>query len=177
MLASLAAIALLTTVTVPDLNGKPVQVFPSPAKHGLVVFFVVTGCPIANSYVPEMNRIAKEYGPQGFDFQFAYVDSLFSPESLKRHHRDYKVNISPLNDSGRTLVRMAGATRTPESAVFTPEGKLLYDGRIDDLYASLGRKRPKPTVRDLRRTLDAIAKGKPVPVKHTEVVGCVMPMD
>jgi hypothetical protein len=72
---------------------------------------------------------------------------------------------------------MAGATRTPESAVFTPEGKLLYDGRIDDLYASLGRKRPKPTVRDLRRTLDAIAKGKPVPVKHTEVVGCVMPMD
>lgn len=162
---------------VPDLQGKQVQVFPAKAKEGVVVFFVITGCPIANGYVPEMNRIAKEYGPKGFDFRLAYVDSFYSPQSLRRHYADYKYSFPALNDSGRALVRLAQATRTPEASVFSPSGTLLYSGRIDDLYVDLGRKRSKPTVRDLRRSLDAILAGKPVPVKRTTVVGCVMPVD
>ena len=177
MTAALLSVALAVSVSVPDLGGKPVQVLPSPAKRGVVVFFVVTGCPIANGYVPEMNRIAKAYEPKGWKFNVVYVDSFYSPEGLRKHYKEFGYIFPALNDSSRTLVKLAGATKTPEAAVFSSSGTLLYDGRIDDRYYALGKQRPQAQVHDLRNALDAIQAGKPVPHRHTEVIGCYMPMD
>ena len=39
--------------------------------------------------------------------------------------------------------------------MFDAKGRLVYRGRIDNLYAGFGKKRFKPTKRDLRDTLDA----------------------
>jgi hypothetical protein len=177
MLTALAMLAVSPEIRVPDLDGRVVQVLPSKARYGVVVFFVITACPIANAYVPEMNRIADTYGPKGFDVRLAYVDSLYSEQSLRKHHKEFGYSFPAVKDASRALTRLAGATKTPEAAVFSPGGELLYDGRIDNLYYALGRKRPKATVQDLRRSLQAILAGKPVPQKHTEVVGCFMPVD
>ena len=75
------------------------------------------------------------------------------------------------------LARVAGATITPEAAVFAHgagEPTLVYRGRIDDRYVDLGRARPAPTVRDLDDVLDAIGAGVPVRFRSTEAVGCVI---
>lgn len=80
-----------------------------------------------------------------------------------------------LVDAEHKLVSAAGITRTPEVAVFTPDGKLAYRGRIDDRYAGFGKKRPEPTQRDLRDALTAIIAGKKVPTPRTEAVGCSVP--
>lgn len=177
MIAALVGMAFTANVRVPDLAGKPVQVLPSSAKRGVVAFFVVTGCPIANSYVPEMNRIAKAYGPKGWQFDVVYVDSLYSPGSLLKHYKDFGYVFPALFDSSRVLAKLAKATKTPEAAVFSSNGTLLYDGRIDDRYYELGKQRPQPRVHDLRDALDAIQAGKPVPHPRTEVIGCYMPID
>jgi hypothetical protein len=177
MLVAFASLLVPADVKIPDLAGKPVQVLPSRAKHGLVAFFVITGCPIANAYAPEMSRIAKEFGPKGWDFRLVYVDSFTSSQALVKHHQDFKYSFPGIFDSSRQLVKMAGATKTPEAAVFAKDGTLLYDGRIDDRYYALGKQRPEARVRDLRNALTAVTAGKPVAKKRTEVVGCFMPMD
>jgi hypothetical protein len=50
----------------------------------------------------------------------------------------------------------------------------LYRGRIDDRYIDLGRDRLAPTQRDLENALTAAIAGKPIAVKETQAVGCIM---
>ena len=56
--------------------------------------------------------------------------------------------------------------------MFDAKGRLVYRGRIDNLYADFGKKRFKPTKRDLRDTLDALLAGKRLAKRTTEAVGC-----
>jgi hypothetical protein len=65
-----------------------------------------------------------------------------------------------------------GATVTPEVAVMERGGKVVYLGRIDDLYVDLGKRRAAPTRRYLRDALDAVLNGKPVAVAKIDPVGC-----
>ena len=75
-------------------------------------------------------------------------------------------------DHDHKLTRLADAQVTPEAAVFDDKGRLVYRGRIDNLYADFGKKRAKPTRRDLRDTLDALLAGKALAKRTTKAVGC-----
>ena len=60
----------------------------------------------------------------------------------------------------------------PEVAVLSPKGDLLYRGRIDDLYADFGKRRTRPTSRELKDALETVLAGKPITVTRTEAIGC-----
>jgi hypothetical protein len=76
-----------------------------------------------------------------------------------------------LRDPDHALVKAAGATITPEAAVFAG-GHVVYRGRIDDRYVDLGLERPAATKRDLADALTAVMSGKPVHPPTTQAVGC-----
>jgi hypothetical protein len=63
----------------------------------------------------------------------------------------------------------------PEVAVLGPDGKVLYRGRIDDLYVTYGKRRPAPTQHDLRDALDALLAGKAIAAPTAKVIGCYLP--
>ena len=63
---------------------------------------------------------------------------------------------------------------TPEAAVLSPSGQLLYLGRIDNLLEDFGKQRTRVSEFDLRDTLDAIVSGKPVPHARTKALGCAI---
>ena len=69
-------------------------------------------------------------------------------------------------------MKRTGATVTPEAVVLDAGGKTVYQGRIDDRYAQLGKKRPEPKVLDLEAALAEFVSGKPVTVAKTNAVGC-----
>lgn len=176
MVAAIVVLALAQKVMAQDLSGKEIQVLPAPGSKGVVAFFVLSGCPNAQAFAPEMNRIAKEYGPKGWKFYLAYADSLYSPAALSKSAKEFGYTF-PVIYGGGPLRGRAGATMSPEAAVFSPAGDRLYNGRIDDRFYALGKQRLEPRVRDLRLTLEAIDAGKPVPRAHTDVVGCYLPTD
>jgi hypothetical protein len=64
---------------------------------------------------------------------------------------------------------------SPEAALLTPSGEIVYRGRIDDRVADFGKRRVQPTRRDLRLALDAFLKGKPIPARRTKAIGCYIP--
>src|SRR5215469_7520611 len=102
------------------------------AAKAVVVFFTTTDCPIANSYVPEMNRIHDAYAPRGVAF-FAVQTDLTIPEpDVVKYAHDFQYAYPLLIDREQLLVRRASATTTPQVAVFDSNGTLLYLGRIDD---------------------------------------------
>jgi hypothetical protein len=77
-----------------------------------------------------------------------------------------------LRDPRHDLVKAAGATMTPEAAVFDPHGRLLYHGRIDDRYLRLGLERPAATRHDLDEALTDIVAGRAPRQTDAPAVGC-----
>jgi hypothetical protein len=140
----------------------------------VVLFFTTTDCPIANSYVPEMNRIHEAYASRGVLFYAVQTDLTIPEGDVVNYARDFGYGYPLLLDQKQLLVRFAAATITPQVAILAPDGKLLYLGRIDNRVADFGKQRLTPTVLDLRDSLDAVLAGKPVPHATAKSVGCAI---
>jgi len=141
----------------------------------VALVFLVPDCPIANSYAPELNRLLADYEPRGVRLFLIQVDPDLSPERAREHARDYQLRAPVVLDVRHDWARQTGATMTPEVAVLSPAGELLYRGRIDDRYVRLGQRRAQITSHDLRDALDAILEGRPVVTTRTIAVGCPLP--
>ncbi|HTM50851.1 MAG TPA: redoxin family protein [Bryobacteraceae bacterium] len=176
LLISVCASALLgASVTVRDVQGvdrSPLQ----PKEKASVLFFVTSDCPISNSYAPEIQRICSEYSPRGVACNLIYVDPDLTPADVRKHTAEFGYKGMPaILDSAQQLVRAAGATTTPEAALIGRSGQVLYRGRIDNLYAALGKRRPAATEKDLRKALDETLAGRPVSTPKTKAIGCYIP--
>lgn len=137
-----------------------------------VLIFVSIDCPVSNRYAPEIKRLHDEFTPRGVRFRLVYPNPLDDDAAVTRHLRDFGYPPIAERDRDRALVKMAGATITPEAAVFDESRRLVYRGRIDDRFVELGRERPQATRRDLRNALTAALAGKPVDPSQTQAVGC-----
>jgi len=140
----------------------------------ILLFFVTTDCPVANSYVPEMNRIAATYAARGVRVFAVQSDTTIQDADVARYAQDYHYGFPLLLDPTQVLVRLANAIITPQAAVLSPEGKVLYLGRIDDRVADFGKQRFQATRQDLREALDEVLAGKPVAHPLTKSIGCAI---
>ena len=145
------------------------------AAKAAVVFFVTVDCPIGNSYVPEMNRIRESYASRGVVTWAVQADPSVPEAQVVKYAADFRYTFPVLLDPAQVLVRQAGATITPQVAIFSPAGKLLYLGRIDNRVADFGVSRQKATVPDLRNALDQVLAGRPVSPERTKSIGCSIP--
>jgi hypothetical protein len=157
-----------------DLNGQSIDIF-SPARRATVLVFITNDCPISNAYAPEIHRLCDQYMRQNIAFYLVYADPSLSPDDARRHYAEYGYRCPALLDRNHELAQRAGATVTPEAAVFIPDGTLIYRGRIDNLYVDLGKPRYAATTHDLRDTLEAIVQNRPVQRTFTAAVGCHIP--
>ena len=141
----------------------------------LVFIFVSNECPIANRYAPEIERLHRHYASNQLAFILVHSDPSETKAAIDKHTRDFGYTCAVLRDADQQLARKAGVKVTPEAAVFLPNGKRVYRGRIDNRYAAFGKARPEPTERDLQAALDAILSGKPVRKAETRAIGCYIP--
>jgi len=153
-----------------DIPRRPLQ--PLKEKSGTVLLFYWHDCPVCNSYAPEIARMCNSY--TNFSFFIVQVDAELTKATAKKHASEYNLKASVLLDPDHRLVRWAKASVTPEAFIIGKDGKILYQGRIDDLYAGIGKKRSAATQHDLREALEAISLKQPVRTKKTKAVGCLI---
>lgn len=137
-----------------------------------VYVFTTIDCPIANRYAPEIQRLAAKY-QQFARFVLVYPVPSDTPELISAHQKKFAYVLESVRDTDKKLVTLTGVTMSPEVAVMKGQ-QLLYRGRIDDRYIELGKERASPTRRDLEAALDAITTGRPVAVKQTRAIGCIL---
>jgi len=154
-----------------DVTGTLQRPLEAGDKAGSVLIFYWQDCPICNSYAPEINRICKAY--TNFAFYIVQVDADLTPAAARKHAKDFALLPPVLLDGDHRLVKLAGATTTPEAVVFGKNKDVFYRGRIDNLYPSLDRRRADATEHDLRDALDAIAAGKTVKAQPP-AMGCAI---
>ncbi|MGB7729162.1 MAG: hypothetical protein WBL50_14105 [Candidatus Acidiferrum sp.] len=156
--------------TAEHLDGTPADPFSSALGKPVVLLFVRVDCPISNRYAPLINRISSEYAAK-VAFWLIYPERSATAKKIRQHERDYGYQLPALRDPYHTLAAEAQVQITPEAAVFDANHRLLYHGRIDDLYQDFGRARPAATTHELDDAIQAALTGKKPPAT-APAVGC-----
>lgn len=144
-----------------------------PAGVANVLFFVSTDCPVSNAYSPEIQRICAAYAGKGVGCSLIYEDLGVTASDVRKHLDDHRyVQMPAAIDGDGALAGRLRASLTPEAVVVDRGGAIRYRGRIDNLYAALGRPRQAATSHDLQNALDAIVAGRTVATSETQAVGC-----
>ena len=158
-----------------DLAGKPARPLDLTAGTiATVLVFTAVDCPISDRYAPALQRLRDDYASRGVRFWLVYPNAGDVPAAVRAHADAFSYAMPVALDPGGVLADRAGATVTPEVAVFDRAGSLAYRGRIDDRYLDFGVDRPVPTTHDLADALAAVTAGRPVPVPRTRAVGCAI---
>jgi len=143
-------------------------------KTAIVVVFTTTDCPLSNNEVPEMNRTRRDYESRGVAFYAVQADTTIAEADVLQHTKEYQFSFPVLFDPQQILAKMTGATTIPSAAVLTPQGTVLYLGRVDNLVEDFNVRRQEATKFDLREALDAVLTGKPVAHPRTKTFGCAI---
>ncbi|MEI9814805.1 MAG: redoxin domain-containing protein [Acidobacteriota bacterium] len=143
-----------------------------PGKKAVVLFFIMTDCPLSNGYVPELNRIRADYEKQGVAVYAVHADPTIGDAAVRKHADEFGYTFPVLLDPKLTLAHVTGATTVPEVAVFSAAGELRYLGRIDNRMEDITRRRTVATQHELRDALDAMIAGGVPKLTRTRAVGC-----
>lgn len=146
------------------------------AGHVAVIIWIGVDCPISNAYAPEINRLCKHYEGKA-TFYLIHDDSDITVDVAKKHTKDFGFTCPVLIDRHHVFSKLLDAGVTPECAVIAPGGKMVYRGRISDLYYGLGQRRFKATTHELADAMDDVLAGRDVKVVRTKVVGCTIDQD
>lgn len=157
-----------------DVSGTTVSI-PSKTAKANVLIFVGVDCPIANRMAPEIARIAKDYEKKKVKLTLVYGDPEVTTKDIQAHLKEYDLPKSAVIDKDKALKKATGATVTPQAVVLDKLGKIVYLGRINDLYEGHANTKKAPKKHDLRNALDDVLAGKPVRTPFTEAIGCFLP--
>ncbi len=173
------------SVTVLDSSGGIHALQPKSSEAARVFVFFTGDCPIAQSYMPTLNRFALGWNapPSKTATELAttgkvtltaiWADATTRPADVAKFCKDYDLKFPVMLDRDGELGRRFRPTHVPEAFVLDSEGRVVYRGRIDDTYPDLGQRRQHPTTNDLADAVAALLAGKPIAQARTEPVGCV----
>ena len=164
-------------VEVRDVRGVDGRAIPLvPPKGGATaVVFYSTECPISNEYSPTLKAIADWRPSDNFRMVGICVDPDLSTLDVTKHAREFGLKFPIAQDRDGSIVARFGVKVTPEAVVLDDSGKVRYRGRIDDTYASRGKRKANPSTTDLKDAIAAVMAGKNLAVDHAEAVGCPIP--
>jgi hypothetical protein len=154
-----------------DLSGKSVDPFRASSGKIVVLVFVRRDCPISGRYAPTIQHLSAEH-QSDTRFNLVFPDKSESAGDAAKYLREFHYSIPALLDPGHVLVKRAHAHFTPEAAVFSRKGEIVYHGRIDNLYVAFGRARQSATTHELEDAINAARTGHLPLATEVAGVGC-----
>jgi peroxiredoxin len=156
-----------------DTTGQSRSLDEFKHKKALVIVFIGTQCPIANSYTPTLIELHEHYAKIGIQLLAINSNKQDSLEDVRVHARERKLPFPVLKDSAYKAADTLGARRTPEAFLLDSKRIIRYRGRIDNQYGYTYR-RSAPSRTELRDAIEELLAGKPISVTKTEVQGCII---
>jgi len=166
----------------PGVDGRSYRLADFADADILVIVFTCNHCPTAQAYEGRIKKLTADYKNKGVALiaispndpravrldELGYSDMGDSFEEMKIRAKNMGYNFPYLYDGDEQRVSRAyGPTRTPHIFVFDKHRKLRYVGRIDD------SEKPKLVKsHDVRNAIEALLKGRKVPVETTRTIGC-----
>ncbi len=163
----------LEHLSLEDLQGSSQS---SKQWHGktVVLFFVGLECPVANAYAPEVMAQKNTSKDEKLLWLGVHSEPGVTKEAATKHAAEYKLTMPILLDGEQKLAAAVGAQKLGQVVVLQ-NLQVVYRGRIDDRFATNGKRRDEPSTHELRDVLAALAENKSVPVAETTAYGCPIP--
>lgn len=156
-----------------NLKNQPVVFNLQPQHKATVLLFLSPECPLCQSYSLTINQLQQQFKEKGVRFVAIVPGQTYDNNTILAFKHKYKMqNLEWFTDKQLLLTKKVEAQITPEVFVFTPNGELVYQGRIDNWAYELSKKRSVITEHDLKNVLTNIVNNKPVSFYKTKAVGC-----
>ena len=166
-----AWICLCCVLTTNGQTSKPQE------KALKVILFIDTECPISQSYMPEIKKLAEEYHAKNVRFESVFPVYTVTDKEIKSFLKKYSIPFPGSPDKDHKIANKYHAKVMPEVVLLNANGQIAYQGAIDNWYAALGKNRPKPTEFYLHDAIEATLNGNPVMTRRTEAVGCLINLE
>ena len=156
-----------------DLDGAIHRIGTDGGVRPAVLVLLDPACPISNRYTPDLAELAALADENGLAFYGVLSDPILTPAEGREFRDEAGIEFPILWDATGDLALRLGPSHVPEAFVVSVDDRVLYRGRIDDRFVSIGRMRRRITTRDLGDAIEAVGAGRAVAVARTEPVGCV----
>jgi len=143
-------------------------------NQSTVLFFLSPTCPLCIQYSKTISDLRNNFSKKNFKMIGVFTGKYHTESEKIIFIRSEKINIEILSDSINILANKYNITVTPEVIVLNSNGKVVYQGSIDNWSMALGRKKPAPSKFYLIDALKAIEKGENILVKNTKAIGCLI---
>ncbi|MCW3086223.1 MAG: hypothetical protein JWP12_3589 [Bacteroidetes bacterium] len=153
---------------------NPASKIDSVSEQLKVYVFLSETCPICQSYTLTLKTLSEKYSSKNVVFLLVFPDYYSGADSVNAFIKKYNLPFFPIVNSAKELAKEFNATITPEVFVQDAKGKILYSGRIDDSFYSLGKRRTVISSNDLDDALQAITGKQKVKNARTQAVGCII---
>lgn len=164
--------------TLTDSYGKTHKLSDFVGKY-VVLEWINFDCPfVVKHYKSEnMQKLQKEFTDKGVIW-LAICSSAegkqghFDNKEINKRINDYKAKMTAyLIDKDGTVGKLYDAKVTPHMYIINPEGKLIYQGAIDDIK-STDTEDIKKAKNYVRIALESAMNGKPIETKTSVPYGC-----
>lgn len=137
----------------------------------ILYLFLSDECIITQYYVTTLNEISLAYRSD-IDMVAIFPNFSSKPNKIEAFYKKYGLKITHRTDYYKSLSRSLGATVTPEAILLDSSGKKVYQGRIDNSYVAIGKRRRVVSTRELADAIESILSEKKVATPRTEAIGC-----
>jgi hypothetical protein len=118
------------------ITGSEISLDTYPSCSGIVVIFTSNACAYDAYYRNRINALSKEFHDKVPVLLInAGVDQIESTDNMVRKAQQLDLKIPYLADKDQTVMRLFGATKTPQAFLLKNNGgkfSVVYSGAIDD---------------------------------------------
>lgn len=173
-LAELAVGAPAPDFSLPDLDGKTRTLAELRGKV-VVLEWINPNCPFSRRSADEKTMVSTEHRHPGvvwlgINSTRTSSSDFLRPAEHKKYLTTQGIDYAVLVDSAGTTGRAYGAKSTPHMFVIDEQGRVLYNGAIDDDPS--GRKKAAERVNYVDKALAAHAAGQAADPASTQPYGC-----
>ena len=151
---------------------------PQPDSY-TVYFFLGEECIISQQYTLLIKRLYREYANEQIQFVGLFPNPSSNEKKMQVFKETYELPFELRYDALQQEMDRFSIKVTPEVVVFHQEkNEVVYQGRIDNMFFRVGKRRTITTTSELEDVLQAIQNKNPILPKKTQAVGCfITPLD
>jgi peroxiredoxin len=154
--------------------------FSIPEKENIAVYiFLGEECVISQHYTLQLKELYAQFANEHLTFKGYFPNPNSTPESIQNFKEKYTLPFDLKLDKAQLQMMKFGVTVTPEEVIVKPATQeILYQGRIDNTYFKVGKRRRVTTTFELKNALESIQRRERIAVQKTEIIGCfITPLD
>ncbi len=129
--------------------------------------FLSARCPCSNSHEASLQKLSEKFGSVNFIGIHSNLDEKWDETS--QHFNQSPIRFPVIQDHQSELAKTFGAFKTPHVFLISNQGKILYQGGVDDSHQASQAKKHY-----FSDALTAVVKGQEPEIYQTRTLGCTI---